>query len=366
MNVEELPAGIMMADVPTPALVIDLGRLQHNIHRMAELASEAGVALRPHWKTSKSLHIASLQAAAGAVGFTCATAREARVLVSAGYDVFWAYPPVGDARVEAVIDLTRRGRLMVGLDSVESARALSRAAVDGGVEVTVRLDIDTGLGRTGATPNEAPAVLEQIAGLDGLRIDGIFTHEGQLAAHGTDRVARRAAGRAVGELMAAVAENARTRGAVLTTVSVGSTPGADSAPMVDGITEMRPGTYVFGDDNQRFTGAVDDDECALTVHSTVVSVQRGETVIVDAGIKAMSSDGSARKDGRIGTRLDGPGILATGHEEHGFLRGAADVRLGDRIVVLPNHACGTVNMFSSAWVVREGRVVDQWPIEARR
>lgn len=355
-----------LSEVPTPALVIDLDTVKANVARMADVARRAGVALRPHWKTSKSLPVAALQSAAGAVGFTCATALEATVLVDAGYDVFWAYPPVGETRVATAIELAARGPLTVGVDSVASAAALARRAAAEGVTVAVRLDIDSGLGRTGAAPRDAPGELEEIAALDGIRLDGVFTHEGQLALHGADREARRAAGIAVGRLMVEVAEAARARGVAIDVVSVGSTPGADSAPTVEGITEMRPGTYVFGDDNQRRTGAVEIADCALTVHATVVSTQRGEPVIVDAGLKAMSADGSARGDGRLGTRIDGPGILELAHEEHGFLRGAGAVGVGDRVVLLPNHACGTVNMFSSAWVARGGRIVDRWAVEARR
>lgn len=355
-----------LADVPTPALVIDLDRLGANVLRMAEIAHRAGVALRPHWKTSKSLAVAALQSAAGAVGFTCATALEAEVLIEAGHDVFWAYPPVGAARIASAVRLAARGRLTVGVDSVAAAAALAGRAVAEGLTIPVRLDIDSGLGRTGAHPADAPGELEDIAALDGLRLEGIFTHEGQLARHGADREARRAAGIGVGLLLVEVAEAARARGVAIDVVSVGSTPGADSAPTVAGITEMRPGTYVFGDDNQRSTGAVAAEDCALTVHATVVSTQRGEPAIVDAGLKAMSGDGSARGDGRLGTRVDGPGVLALAHEEHGFLRGAGAVSLGDRVVLLPNHACGTVNMFSTAWVVSRGVIVDRWPVEARR
>lgn len=355
-----------LAGVPTPALVIDLDRVQANISRMADVAARAGVTLRPHWKTSKSLRVAELQARAGAVGFTCATAQEAEVLIGAGHDVFWAYPPAGAARIEKAVALAARGPLSIGVDAVDTAAALARRAVVEGLEIAVRLDIDSGLGRTGAAPADAPAVLEEIAGLDGVRLEGIFTHEGQLARHGADRAARSAAGRAVGELMVDVAETARARGVAVDIVSVGSTPGAESAPVVSGITEMRPGTYVFGDDNQRAMGVIADEHCALSVHATVVSTQRGDPVIVDAGLKAMSNDGSVRSDGRIGTRIDGAGVLALGHEEHGFLRGTDGLVVGDRVVLLPNHACGTVNMFSFAWVVQRGRIVDRWPVEARR
>ncbi|MDF2989537.1 MAG: alanine racemase [Microbacterium sp.] len=360
-------AGRPVADLPTPALLVERPVLARNIARMASAAERAGVALRPHWKTTKCLQVAALQRDAGAVGFTCATGLEAETLVDAGFtDVFWAFPPVGAGRAETAARLNETARVIVGVDSVAAVRELARVARERDVEVPVRIEVDTGLGRTGTRPESVAELAERVADMRGIAVEGVFTHEGQLARLGPAPDERASAGRRVGAVMVEAADAVRARGIPLRSVSVGSTPGASSAPTVPGITEMRPGTYVYGDDNQVWLRVVGDTECALAVLARVVSVERGETLIVDAGLKAMSGDGSARGDGRFGSVPGSPARLTAAHEEHGFLVDAGDLQLGSLLRLRPNHACGTVNMHSVVWVVEDDRVVDAWPIVARR
>src|SRR5699024_9567861 len=141
---------------------------------------------------------------------------------------------------------------------------------------------------------------------------------------------------------------------------------AGSGPRVRGVTEVRPGTYVYGDQNQVAIGTMAPADVAMSVLSRVISTQRGEPVLVDAGIKAMSSDGSMHGDGRIGTVVSATGgILATGNEEHGFVHGSSPVQVGDLISIRPNHACGLTNMHSRIFAIEDGVVVDIWPILGR-
>lgn len=358
--------GMSVADLPTPVVMIERAVLLRNIAGMAAHARDLGVALRPHWKTTKSAQAAGLQLGAGAVGLTAATAEEMSALADGiSPSVFWAYPPVGRARVEAVLAASRTAEVIVGADSPEAVRELSQAAEAAGSIVPIRLDVDTGLHRTGVAPERAVAAAREIAGMPGLRLEGVWTHEGHVQGVGADADLRRATGLAAGRALVETAEAIRADGIALRTVSVGSTPGIRSAPTVSGVTEARPGTYVLGDENQVAIGTIADSDVAICVLSRVISTQPAQWAIIDAGMKAMSSDGSMHGDGRIGTVVSPGGGVVTGHEEHGFLRGAADPRVGDLVRVRPNHACGVMNMHARVAVVEDDVVVDVWAVLAR-
>jgi D-serine deaminase-like pyridoxal phosphate-dependent protein len=359
--------GRPIEELPSPEVLVDLPTLRRNIARMAAHAAALGVALRPHWKTSKVVEVGRMQLAAGAVGLTAATANEVAALAAAGIpDVFWAYPPVGAHRVATALAAAERTRLIVGVDSVEAVRDLAAAAAAKGVVVDVRLEVDTGLGRMGVRPEDAVGLARALAALDGIRLEGVFTHEGHVQGLGADPERRMTVGVAAGRTTAEVADAIRADGIPLTSVSVGSTAGAWSAPTAAGVTEARPGTYVYGDENQVAIGTIAEADTAVTVLGRVISVQRGEPVLVDTGTKAMSADGTLHGDGRIGTVVSSAGgVLAAGHEEHGFLRGSSGLRVGDLIRIRPNHACGVSNMHSRVFPVEDGVVADVWPVVGR-
>jgi D-serine deaminase-like pyridoxal phosphate-dependent protein len=199
----------------------------------------------------------------------------------------------------------------------------------------------------------------------------VLTHEGHIAGE-ADRPGLERAGRAAGALLAQTAEEIRRAGHEIELVSVGSTPGATSTPFADGVTEARPGTYVYYDANQARLGSCTLDDCALTVLARVASVQRTGRAITDAGLKAMSSD-SIAATGSVGIACDPSGTplpdvtFAEANEEHGFLLGdgASRLRVGDLVRLVPNHACGTTNMWSRVYAVRGGEVLADWPISAR-
>jgi D-serine deaminase-like pyridoxal phosphate-dependent protein len=363
----DIVIGMHAADLPTPVLVVDAAVLRRNLAEMAAHTTALGVALRPHWKTTKSAEVARLQLAAGAVGHTVATVAELTALArDVSPSVFLAYPPVGSFRVAAVIEASRTAEVIVGADSLDAVRELSDAATAAGIVIPIRLDIDSGLHRTGMAPEAAVAMARAIATDPGLRLEGVWTHEGHVQAAGADPDERRRRGVHAGETLVAAAEAIRADGHEVTTVSVGSTPGVRSAPTVRGVTEARPGTYALGDENQVAIGTITPEQVAVSVHSRVVSTQPAEWAIIDAGIKAMSSDGTMHGDGRIGTVVSaGAGVVSTGHEEHGFLRGADDPRVGDIVRIRPNHACGAVNMHRRIVVVEDDVVTGLWPVLAR-
>ena len=359
--------GSTINELPSPAVLIEQEVLHRNIDEMAAHANRLGVALRPHWKTSKTNEVAKLQLAAGAIGHTVATAEEALALAGAGHpDIFWAYPPVGPHRVQTAIEVAKRTRLIVGPDSIESLRPLATSAAAAGIEIDVRLEIDTGVRRTGVHPDQAVQVALEMSALAGVRFEGVFMHEGHVQGVGADPELRQRTGEAAARLLVETAEAIRAAGVEVESVSVGSTAGVRSAPLIRGVTEARPGTYVYGDENQVSIGTVAPEDAAMTVLSRVISVERAQPVLIDAGIKAMSSDGSMHGDGRIGTVVSASGgIVAMGHEEHGFLHGSEGLSVGDVIRIRPNHACGLSNMHSRVFLVHNEVVVAEWPVLGR-
>src|SRR5215213_10648719 len=253
----------------TPYLLIDGAKMESNILQMANVARENGIALRPHVKTHKIPRIAREQFDAGAAGITVAKLSEAEVMADGGIeDVFVAYPLVTDAKIRQAIRLGERVRLVVGVDSLEGAKRLS--AVAEGHTLEVRLEVDTGLRRTGVLYDEAVGLAGEIEAMGNLDLKGIYTYRG--AVLGSSKTLElEKAGLEEGQLMVSLADMLRERGIRVDDISVGSTPTAEHVAKVEGVTEIRPGTYVFYDRMQARLGACSLDECAAVVVCTVVS-----------------------------------------------------------------------------------------------
>jgi D-serine deaminase-like pyridoxal phosphate-dependent protein len=361
-----------LAELATPALLVDIDRLERNIARMAASYARTGIALRPHVKTSKCWEVARRQLDAGAIGFTCSTPAEVAWLQSRGVrDLLWAHIPIGGRKVEFAVGAAADGGLTVALDSAESATPLAAAASRAGVTVPFVLEVNTGHARLGVDPDRAVEVAAAITTLPGLRLRGVMTHEGHISSI-ADRSDLERAGLAAGALLVRTADELRQAGHDVRLVSVGSTAGATSTPFAEGVTEARPGTYVYYDANQVRLGSCTSEDWALSVLARVVSVQRSGRAIIDAGTKAMSSDAiTTAKSVGIACAPSGVPLLdvtfADGNEEHGFLLGdgAARLTVGDLVRLVPNHACGTTNMWSHVYAVRGTDIVDDWAISAR-
>lgn len=354
-------------DLPTPAVLIDLDALERNIARMADAARANGVALRPHAKTHKTIEIARLQIAAGAVGLTVAKTSEAEVYADSGFaDVFVAYPVVGADKGRRLLALADRLRMAVGVDSVEGAATLAGVFAGAGRTLDVRLKVDVGLHRVGVPPADAARLAQRITDLPGLRLRGIFTHGGH--AYGSeDEAGVVAVARDEGQTMAEVAATLRALGLELDTVSVGSTPTARGAMVVAGVTECRPGNYVFHDFSQLSLGTCGLEDCALTVLATVVSVPEAGRAVVDAGSKTLSSDPLHPRVGGHGLVLGTGSRLARLSEEHGVIvvEPGDHFQVGDRIRILPNHACVVSNLHDRLTTVRGEEVVGAFAVAAR-
>jgi D-serine deaminase-like pyridoxal phosphate-dependent protein len=359
--------GKSLDDLATPEVLVDLDVLERNVARMAARSRKAGVKLRPHAKTHKSPEIGRLQRAAGAWGLSLAKVGEAEVFVLAGFDdIFVAYPVVGEDKGRRLLALSDRARLAVGVDSVEGARTLARPFREAGRSLDVVLKVDVGYGRVGVTPDRALEVGRAVAELPGLHLRGVFTHAGHAYLAETrgavDEIAR-----FEGERLAATATAMRAAGLPVEDVSVGSTPTAAHAMHVAGVTECRPGNYVFNDASQVALGTCVIEDCALTVVATVVSVPSPERAVVDAGSKTLSSDPLRPRAGGYGQVLGRASRIESLSEEHGVVAVAEGerFRVGERVRILPNHACVVANLHDRLVGVGGGRVEAVLSVAAR-
>jgi D-serine deaminase-like pyridoxal phosphate-dependent protein len=355
------------ADLDTPCVLVDVDRLQRNVSRMAERARAAGVRLRPHAKTHKVAEVARLQLQAGAAGLSVAKTSEAEVLAAAGAtDLFIAFPVVGAEKARRLRALAERVRLAAGVDSLDGARTLAAAFVDAGRRLDVMLKVDVGLHRVGVTPEEAPLLALRLAETAGLRLRGVFTHAGQSYLQDTPEGVAQVGGHE-GATLAAVADALRARGLVVEEVSVGSTPTARHAMVQPGVTECRPGNYVYHDASQVALGVCGEEDCALTVLATVVSVPAPGRAVLDAGSKTLSSDPLRPRANGHGLVLGTASRLSRLSEEHGVVEVAAgdSFRVGQKVRLLPNHACVVSNLHDRVKVIRGEDVVDEWVVAAR-
>ena len=356
-----------VADLPTPAVLVDLDRVERNVAAMAERARMAGVKLRPHVKTHKVPEIARLQRAAGANGLAVAKTSEAEVFADAGFDdLFVAFPVVGADKGRRLLALADRVRLAVGVDSVEGAQTLAAPFHAASRTLDAMLKVDVGLHRVGVAPADAPGHARRIAAIPGLRLRGVFTHAGHSYSGETpDAVAN--VGRAEGEILAGVAAALERFGFGPLEVSVGSTPTARHAMKIAGVTECRPGNYVYHDASQVSLGTCGLDDCALTVLATVVSVPAPGRAVLDAGSKTLSSDPLRPHAVGFGWILGTRSRLARLSEEHGVIDVAPgdSFRVGQQVRVLPNHACVVSNLHDFVNAVRGDRVEARFPVAAR-
>jgi D-serine deaminase-like pyridoxal phosphate-dependent protein len=357
----------------TPALLVDLPTLERNIRRMAEFAAQHDVALRPHTKSHKTAEIARRQVAAGARGLTVAKLDEAEAFLDAGFDdVFVANQVIGAAKWQRLAELQRRATVAVGIDSLVGARGIASAAQAAGVTVPVLIEVDSGLHRAGVLPgDQALALARHATELRGLELRGVFTHAGHAYAAANVGEVRRI-GRAEGRVLVETADLLRGHGLPCPVVSVGSTPTAMISGAVPGVTEMRPGNYVFYDRMQVVLGSAHAADCSLTVLATVISRPSPDRAVIDAGSKTFALDrGAHGLDTLRGFGEDGGRHLVVDRlsEEHGILEVSAELdrglAVGDRLRIVPNHACTTANLAAVLYGTCDDEVVEEWPVMVR-
>jgi D-serine deaminase-like pyridoxal phosphate-dependent protein len=356
------------SDLPTPALLLDLDRLEANLARMAARAAALGVTLRPHVKTHKCLEIGERQRALGARGITVSTLHEARVFAEHGFDdITWAFPVIL-SRLEEARAVSARAALGLTVDGPEALAALERF----GHPFPVWLKVDCGYHRAGVDPgsDRALELARSIHGSSTLRFAGILTHSGH-AYHAVGDAARAAVAEEERHVMVDFAARLRAAGVAVPCVSVGSTPAMTAAARLDGVDEARPGNYAFYDYTQSVLGSCGVGDCAVTVLASVVSSQPGgHHSVVDAGALALSKDtgpehgppatmGQLFADYGRGT-LHAERRVVSLSQEHGIVN--ARLPVGERVRILPHHSCLTVACFDEYCVARGDEVVDRWKI----
>ena len=356
-------------ELSTPALTIDLDSLQRNLERMANSCRQQGVGLRPHTKTHKTPEVARFQLDHGAVGLTVAKVGEAEVMVEAGLDdILIAFPIMGAGNLRRLVALARARRIIVALDSLAAAEELSKAASQQGSTVGVLVEFDVGFHRCGLEPGPPCVELaRKIVNLPGLRFRGLMTYFGNIWGSKEER-------RAEAQMVAGKVERTlaafREAGLEVDIVSGGSTPSAEFAHLIPGLTEIRPGTYVYNDLNTLNQGACQLEDCAARVVTTVVSTAVPGRAIIDGGSKTFSSDllGSGSKSG-YGYVVEAPDApIIKLNEEHGHLdisRSAHKFYVGEVLTVIPNHVCTCVNMHDEVFTLRDGLVIGSWRVAAR-
>jgi D-serine deaminase-like pyridoxal phosphate-dependent protein len=307
--------------------------------------------------------LAHMQMAAGAIGITCAKVGEAEVLAAAGIeDILIANQVIGPAKIARFVNLAHYCDIMCAVDSATNAREISQAASAAGVRPRVLIEVNVGMDRCGVEPGRQTLELaEAVAGLPGLRFAGLMGYEGHAVMIPDPAQRRATAESSIGPLVE-TAELVRARGIPVEIVSSGGTPTAGITGKLAGITEIQAGSYITMDAQYGRTVQGVDFKFGLTVLATVVSSRSEDHAIVDAGLKAIT------RDFGMPLVLDPPGWEVAGlSEEHGGLQrvGGEPLRVGDRVRIVPNHGCTTINLHDEYCVIRDGCLQAVWPIAAR-
>lgn len=363
-----MPETRLMDELETPAAIVDVDRMHANIQRAAEYTRAHGLAWRPHAKTHKTPELAARQVRAGAVGVTVATAREAEVMAGAVDDILLAYPPVSRGTIGRVLSLPEHVRLTVALDSADALRPLADAARERGRRVGVLIEFDAGMRRVGVSrPEEAIALAGLAAELNGVEYRGLMFYPGHVRTPDATEQDR-----GMAELSATVdrfVDAAARAGLRPNVVSGGSTPTFWRSHQVEGATEVRPGTNIFNDRTTFAVGACGWDEIAYSVLATVISTSVPGQAVVDAGAKALARDPLPTDEPGLGALLDRPEVLVRSvSEEHGVLdltQTDWQPHVGDRVRIVPNHVCVSVNLHERLYGVRGGEIVEAWEVAGR-
>jgi D-serine deaminase-like pyridoxal phosphate-dependent protein len=370
---------VKLRELRTPSVLIDKARLERNIDRMQAAATARGIGLRPHAKTHKSPELARRQIARGATGICCAKIGEAEVFAAAGIEnIRIPYPinPVNADRVLALLDLTR---LSFIVDDVDVARGWSEVMRVNEREVDVLVKVDVGFHRCGIDPQSrgAAEVVARVAALPGLRFRGLLSHAGHAYGAGSESETAAIASDEA-QTLARLAAEVERLGVGVEEISVGATPTARYSLQQHGVTELRPGNYIYFDRTQVGLGAATWADCALTVLARVVSRPEADRIILDCGSKTLSTDqarafGASPGFGVVFAALDRPQpdeslLVERLSEEHATVRvlgAGCTLRTGDLVRVLPNHACVVSNLVDSVWLVNGDDVLDELPVAAR-
>jgi D-serine deaminase-like pyridoxal phosphate-dependent protein len=345
------------AAIDTPAVLIDLDRVEANLARAQTYADSHGLPLRPHIKTHKLPRFAKRAVELGAVGITVQKLGEAEVMADAGItDIFLPYNILGAEKLARLHALNDRVTIAVTADSTTTVDGLSATFANAAKPLRVLVECDTGMGRCGVqSPADAVLLAQYIAAAPGLVFDGLMTYPaaGQVEANAAWLAAARDA---------LIAANLPAR-----VISNGGSPDLWRAHEVTAATEHRPGTYIYMDRSQVARNVGTFDDCALTVLATVVSRPNENRAIIDAGSKSLTSDTLGMVG--FGYIEAYPDAVITGlSEEHGHIdltNCAQKPAIGEKLRIVPNHACVVSNLFDEVNLISDGKLVERVPVAAR-
>ncbi len=370
---------MQLKDLDTPQVLIEQPRLLANVDRLQSAAAARGLRLRPHAKTHKSPVIARWQLERGAVGVCCAKLGEAEVFAEAGVEDIRLPYPLNPSKAPRLLALMDRARISFIVDHLGVARGWSEVMQRAGRSVDVLIKVDVGFHRCGIDP-ALPGALEfvkEVSALPGLRFRGLLSHAGHgynsRSEQDVERVAREEA-----HTLRTLANAARGAGIEVAEVSVGATPTLRYSLAEDGLTELRPGNYVYYDRSQVGLGAAAITDCALTVLATVVSKPADDRIILDSGSKTLTTDRARGWSDPEGfgavfpqpdaTDPDDTLVVERLSEEHAVVHaasGTTPLEPGDRVRILPNHSCVVSNMVDAVQLVDGLTVLGPLPVAAR-
>lgn len=361
-----LPIDLNDERLDTPAILVNLDIVDANIESMASFARGEGLAMRPHTKTHKSIAMAQRQLIAGASGLSVATTTEAEVMMRSGVtDLLLAYPIVGKRKLDRLAPLLRAGGLTLVSDSPEITENYRQLAESNNCAIPVILEIDTGMDRAGADPRKVTSLALEIARTEGLHFRGIMTHAGH-AHDATDQAGIEKIARLEASIMGRTREELELAGLDVEVVSAGSTITSSYLRGSDGITEIRPGTYIYNDLRTLGRYACTPEAMAATAMATVVSINN-DRITLNSGSKTLTST----KDGQYGYGAvidDSEAQWLRLSEEHATLRIGSGVKysVGDRVQLLPVHVCVWSDLQPEIYGYRNGKIVERIQVDAMR
>lgn len=349
----------------TPAMIIDLDLVEHNIANLVQNFKDSPATLRPHLKTAKCPEIAHMMMRAGVTKFCVAKVSEAEVMLAGGVkDLLITTEIAGRMKLKRLVDLAKEyGDIKVVSDSLPQALALNEAFSQIQKQIAVLIDINVGQNRTGVLPGQpALALAEQISRLKQLKIVGVQGYEGHLQQL-PDRSERQEKCSQAMKQLGATAQLLKDNGFPIEIVTTGGTGTSEFCAASEGINELQPGSFIFMDSSYRNAIGGGGYKNALTIMTTVISHPEPQRAVVDAGYKSLSTDmGYAEPCERADLRYHPAG------DEHGILEwdeGQPGVQIGDRIAMIPSHIDTTVVLHEKYYACRKGRVEAIWNVSGR-
>jgi len=351
---------LLRSQIPTPALLVDMDALEANLKKMAAFFANGPTRLRPHYKNHKCVALARRQLAHGAIGITCATLGEAEALASSGIQgILLANEIAGAIAIERFVQLSRTTDIMVGVDNETTVASLSAASAHSKVQLSVVVDVNTGMGRCGVSPGEPALALAQLAAAQGLRFRGLTGYEGHCVRLPPGPAKVQVVQQAM-EGLVTTADLIRSRGLAVEIVSAGGTGTSFISGRFPGVTEIQGGSYLFMDTD--YQTVCNEFDLALSVLGTIISRTGNERLVLDIGLKEISGErGLPVLKNTDGARLR---KLNAEHAIVDILDPQFPAQVGDQLELWAHYSDATVNLHRRMFGMRDGRVEETFLFES--